>query len=87
MPASVIAVLHSKGGTGKTTLSTQLARALQIERPGSRVLLIDTDVDQRSALDWRSRQDDEDAVGEMPDITVVVSGSLRRDVAGPRRLL
>ena len=46
-----VAVLNQKGGAGKTTLATCLARALQLE--GARVLLVDSDP-QGSARDWHS---------------------------------
>lgn len=44
-----IAVLNQKGGSGKTTLSVNLARALQLE--GHTVQLVDSDP-QGSARDW-----------------------------------
>ncbi len=47
----VIAVLNQKGGSGKTTIATQLARGLQIQ--GYSVLLVDSDK-QGSARDWRA---------------------------------
>ena len=37
----VIAVLNQKGGSGKTTIATQLARGLQLQ--GHSVLLVDSD--------------------------------------------
>lgn len=46
-----IAVLNPKGGSGKTTVATCLARAL--ESDGSRVLLVDSDP-QGSARDWHA---------------------------------
>jgi chromosome partitioning protein len=47
----VIAVLNQKGGSGKTTIATQLARGLQLQ--GHSVLLVDSD-QQGSARDWRA---------------------------------
>lgn len=57
----VIAVLNQKGGSGKTTISTHLARALQLG--GADVLLVDSDP-QGSARDWA-------AVNEDQPVTVV----------------
>ena len=52
---AVISVLNPKGGSGKTTISTNLARCLQ-ER-GLSVLMVDSDP-QGSARDWHAVQDD-----------------------------
>jgi chromosome partitioning protein len=49
--SKIIAVLNQKGGAGKTTLSTNLVRALQLD--GDKVLLIDSDP-QGSARDWNA---------------------------------
>ena len=46
---TVISVLNQKGGVGKTTLSTHLARALQLQ--GKDILLVDSDP-QGSTRDW-----------------------------------
>lgn len=51
----VIAVLNQKGGSGKTTIATHLARALQLD--GADVLLVDLDP-QGSARDWAAVQED-----------------------------
>ena len=51
----VIAVLNQKGGSGKTTIATHLARGLQIQ--GHSVLLVDSD-QQGSARDWRAVDED-----------------------------
>src|SRR4051794_31034640 len=52
----VIAVLNQKGGSGKTTIATHIARALQQE--GASVLLVDSDP-QGSARDWAAVRDDQ----------------------------
>ena len=52
----VIAVLNQKGGSGKTTISTHLARALQIG--GDSVLLVCSDP-QGSARDWAAVREDQ----------------------------
>ncbi len=52
----VIAVLNQKGGAGKTTIATHLARALQLN--GADVLLVDSDP-QGSARDWAAVRDDQ----------------------------
>src|SRR5574343_1577612 len=52
----VIAVLNQKGGSGKTTIATHLARSLQID--GHDVLLVDSDP-QGSARDWAAVRDDQ----------------------------
>ena len=51
-----IAVLNQKGGAGKTTIATHLARALQLS--GNDVLLVDSDP-QGSARDWAAVRDDQ----------------------------
>lgn len=52
----VIAVLNQKGGSGKTTIATHVARALQQE--GAQVLLVDSDP-QGSARDWSAVREDQ----------------------------
>lgn len=54
-------MLNQKGGSGKTTIATHLARALQLQ--GSSVLLVDSDK-QGSARDWS-------AVNESNPVTVI----------------
>lgn len=51
----VIAILNSKGGSGKTTIATNLAAALR--RRGEDVLLVDSDP-QGSARDWHAASGD-----------------------------
>ena len=52
----VIAVLNQKGGSGKTTIATHLARALQLT--GLSVVLVDSDP-QGSARDWSAARDEQ----------------------------
>lgn len=52
----VIAVLNQKGGAGKTTIATHLARVLQLG--GADVLLVDSDP-QGSARDWAAVREDQ----------------------------
>ena len=52
----VIAVLNQKGGSGKTTIATHLARALQLD--GFEVVLVDSDP-QGSARDWAAVREDQ----------------------------
>lgn len=52
----IISAVNQKGGTGKTTVATNLAACFAAE--GRDVLLIDADP-QRSALDWRADRPDD----------------------------
>lgn len=46
----IITVLNQKGGAGKTTISINMAACLSIQ--GNKVLLIDADFTQESAMTW-----------------------------------
>lgn len=52
----VVAVLNQKGGSGKTTIATHVARAFQLD--GHDVLLVDSDP-QGSARDWAAVREDQ----------------------------
>ena len=52
----VVAVLNQKGGSGKTTIATHLARAFQLD--GKDILLVDSDP-QGSARDWAAVREDQ----------------------------
>lgn len=56
MSAKIIAVANQKGGSGKTTVSMQLAGSLA--RRGSKVLVVDADP-QGTATRWAASADDE----------------------------
>jgi chromosome partitioning protein len=56
MAAKIIAVVNQKGGSGKTTLSMQLAGSLA--RRGGRVLVVDADP-QGTATRWAASAEDE----------------------------
>ena len=90
----VIAVLNQKGGSGKTTISTNLARALQL--PDMNVLLIDSDR-QGSASDWGAARENQPvpvvaisrptierdikAISNKKDYTVIDGTPLLQDMA------
>lgn len=64
-----IAIIGTKGGASKTTVS--IAIAGEWHRRGRRVLLVDSDVDQRSCLDWAQTAEE---TGQ-PTPTVVAMGA------------
>lgn len=70
--SKIIAVLNQKGGAGKTTLSTNLARALQLA--GDKVLLVDSDP-QGSARDWNAAGN-----GELLPVVGLDRATLAKDI-------
>lgn len=77
----VIAVLNQKGGSGKTTIATHLARVFQLN--GHAVLLIDSDP-QGSARDWGAVQEEQPVtvVGiDRPTIDRDLKNVAQKDIA------
>jgi chromosome partitioning protein len=70
--SKIIAVLNQKGGSGKTTISTNLARSLQADN--KRVLLVDSDP-QGSARDWNAVSD-----GEIVTVVGLDRPTLSKDI-------
>ena len=66
--AAIIAVLNQKGGAGKSTLATNLARALQLR--DRRVLIADADP-QQSTVQWREAYDATGGGDDMPSVVGV----------------
>lgn len=71
----VIAVLNQKGGSGKTTIATNLGRAFQIS--GHSTLLVDSDP-QGSARDWGAARAD----NPLLPVGLDRAGLLERDLKG-----
>lgn len=70
--SKIIAILNQKGGAGKTTIATNLARALQLE--GEQVLLVDSDP-QGSARDWNAANE-----GELVPVIGLDRPTLHKDI-------
>ena len=70
---SILAVLNQKGGSCKTTASTNIA--VELARRGKRVLIVDCDP-QRSASDWRAARKAEDIVV----VSIIKAAALTADV-------
>ena len=72
-----VAILNQKGGSGKTTLATNIARAIQLE--GNKVLIIDSDP-QGSVRDWHAAWSTTNEDEYMPVIAMDRS-TLDKDIA------
>lgn len=68
----IIGILNQKGGAGKTTISINLARELQLRK--SKVLVVDSDP-QGSARDWHAAGD-----GELLTIVGIDRPTLSKDI-------
>lgn len=71
----VLSVLTQKGGSGKTTLATNLARAFQLD--GYSVEILDADP-QRTATEWAKLQSDDT---DLPSVMATTASSIEKDVA------
>ncbi len=75
--ASIIAVANLKGGVGKSTIAQNLAVSLRSQ--GHKVCLVDTDVEQKSTIEWGERRN----ARELPAIQLSLSTEdrLAREIA------
>ena len=74
--AIVIAVLSPKGGVGKSTLTMNIARGLQLLDGAHEVLIIDGDP-QGTARDWRDAQGED---SDLPTVVGIDRPTLHREV-------
>lgn len=72
----IISVLNQKGGTTKTTTSTNLAAC--IASRGFSVMVVDLNHDQGSATDWAAAQEGHDVAWHVP--VVAMGKQLARDL-------
>ncbi|HAO32831.1 MAG TPA: peptide transporter [Candidatus Competibacteraceae bacterium] len=75
--AHIVAVLNPKGGTGKTTLSINLARAFQ--KSGSRVLVVDSDP-QGTARDWSQASQEHHPEAHFPSVVGLDRPTLDKEI-------
>lgn len=52
----IISVTNLKGGVGKSTISRNIA--VYFAQKGESVCVVDTDIEQQTTLDWKSRRDE-----------------------------
>lgn len=78
--ASIVAVLNMKGGTGKSTVATNLARGLQKQTAGEKAAVILDADPQGTALRWaKAGPDPASSTGEGGDMPPVRAVSLPLD--------
>lgn len=74
----IISVLNTKGGCGKSTISINIAVGLA--HVGLDTLLIDTDPDKGTSIDWSNSRDD-DPNDQLTVVQITRPESLKNDVA------
>lgn len=74
----IISIINEKGGVGKTTLSTNLGRALQ--NAGHKILLVDSDP-QGSLRDWVAAGEAAVIDSPMPPVVAMDRAALFKDLA------
>ena len=74
--ASIIAVANLKGGVGKSTIAQNLAVGLQGK--GRKVCLVDTDVEQKSTMEWGERRQARELTGI--HLALATEDRLARDI-------
>ena len=75
--AAIIAVLNQKGGAGKSTVATNLARAFQLR--GKRTLIADADP-QQTVVQWKEAYDTAGGEDEMPAVVGVDRDNFDSDI-------
>ncbi len=76
----ILSVLNLKGGVGKTTISTNLAISFALR--GTKVCLVDTDIQQKSAADWHEKRPE----GAEPTVNVFSTSKPGQIDSGVREL-
>jgi len=71
---TVVSVLNQKGGSGKSTLTTNLARAYQLE--GHSVEILDGD-SQRTATEWARLQPED---SDLPKVTPITAATIEEHI-------
>lgn len=76
----VISVTNLKGGVGKTTITTNLAVCFASK--GKRVCIVDTDLSQKSSMEWAGSRDEN--VAKVP-VFGITEKQLNKEVEGLRK--
>ena len=76
----VIAITNLKGGVGKTTIATNLA--VCFAQKGRKVCIVDTDLSQKSSMDWAGSRDE--SARKVP-VFGITEKQLNKEVEGLRK--